>query len=75
MQINTRIAWAISPVVNAVLFGAGTIVILTVPSLAAEAKFYLPLWIALSFLATPFLSWAIAPRLRSHLYRQGLRDP
>jgi len=69
MKTRTWIAVAISLMVNAVLFGAGAIAVLSVPALAEQAKFLLPIVIVASFLATPAISWQLAPRLRLRPWR------
>ena len=73
MQINTWrtrtwIALLISLPVNAVLFGAGAIAVLSIPPLADEAKYLLPAVIVAGLAATLPLAWMLAPRLR---LRQG----
>lgn len=50
--------------INAVLFGMGAILVLAVPSLAAHAKYLIPLVIVLSFGLTPLLAGWIAARMR-----------
>ena len=65
MQTRNLIAAVISLPVNAVLFGAAAIVVLTVPSLRAHAAVLLPVVIVASFVLTFPVSWVIAPRLRS----------
>ncbi|MGI2035684.1 hypothetical protein ACRQ1B_25215 [Rhizobium panacihumi] len=50
--------------VNAVLFGIGTITVLTVPALTEQAKYLIPAVVVLSFVLSPFISWLIAPRMR-----------
>lgn len=50
--------------VNAVLFGAGTIAVLTVPALAEHAKYLIPAVIVLSFALSPFIARLISPRMR-----------
>ena len=65
MTTNSRIALLIAMMVNAVLFGIGAITVLSVPSLAIHAKYLLAGVVAASFAMTPFISAAIAPKLRS----------
>lgn len=69
---RAQIAGVISLVVNAVLFGAGAVVVLSVPALDARASLLLPLVVIASLLATPFVAWRLAPRLR--LSRSGGRS-
>lgn len=53
-----------SMMINAVIFGAGAILVLSVPALAAEAKILLPLVVLAAFAAAPFFALVIAPRMR-----------
>ena len=69
MPTNTRIALLISTMVNAVLFGAGAIAVLSIPALSQRAPYLLPAVIAASFLLTPFVAQAIAPRMRSQRWQ------
>ena len=70
LSTNTSIALLISTMVNAVLFGVGAITVLSVPHLNEQAKFLLPAVIAASFLLSPFVSKALAPRLRSRAWHE-----
>lgn len=58
----------LSLMVNAVLFGAGAILVLSVPALSEQAKYLLPVVIVLSFVLTPFIAWKMAPRLRARYW-------
>ncbi len=60
-----------SMMINAVLFGAAAIVILSVPVLAAQAKYLIPSAVVASFVVSPLLSGFIAWRMR--LRNWGLR--
>ena len=53
-----------SMMINAVLFGAGAILVLSVPALAAEAKYLLPLVVITSLVVAPFFAFAVARRMR-----------
>lgn len=53
-----------SMVINSVLFGIGAITVLSVPALAAQASYLLPSVIVFSFVAAPFISVLVAPRMR-----------
>lgn len=64
MRTRTSIALLIALPVNAVLFGAGAITVLSVPALAELAKYLLPAVIVAGFAATLPLAWILAPRLR-----------
>ena len=69
MSTNSRIALLIYGMVNAVLFGAGTITLLSFPALQEQWKFYLPIIIAASFVLAAPVAWFIAPRLRARYWR------
>ncbi|MFN7023653.1 MAG: hypothetical protein ACK4QP_03870 [Pseudorhizobium sp.] len=61
---NTWLTIICSFMVNAVLFGAGAILVLSVPSLEAYAKYLIPAVIVLSFAFTYVIASRIAPRMR-----------
>ena len=68
MRTINYIAMLVSMMVNAVVFGVGAIVILTVPALDEHAKYLLPAWIVVTFLVSPVIGRFMAPslRLREH---------
>lgn len=70
MSIRTQIALLISMMVNAVIFGAGALTVLSIPALRIDAQFWLPLVVVASFLMSPIVSWLLAPRLRSRWLRR-----
>jgi hypothetical protein len=72
MPTRAYIAALLGLMINAVLFGIGAATVLSVPALAANAAFYLPLVVLLSFNLTPPIAWAMAPRLQARTWR---RDP
>ncbi|MBU2328812.1 MAG: hypothetical protein KJ755_15920 [Alphaproteobacteria bacterium] len=53
-----------SMMINAVIFGAGAVLVLSVPALAAHAKILLPFVVIAAFAAAPFFALAVAPRMR-----------
>ncbi|MEB2846213.1 hypothetical protein GAO09_06190 [Rhizobiales bacterium RZME27] len=63
-KTNIWLAIMCGMMVNAVLFGVGTITVLTVPALTEHAKYLIPAVVVLSFALSPFISWLIAPRMR-----------
>ena len=67
---RTRIAVLIYMMTNAVIFGAGLIVVMTVPALAADASIWIPLVIAASFVLAAPAAWFIAPWMRSRFGQQ-----
>lgn len=70
MSVRFQIAVALSLMVNAVLFGIGAVIVLSIPELALEAKYLLPAVILISFIMTPFISWMMAPRLRNRYWQK-----
>ncbi len=70
MKNRAAIAALIWMMVNAVLFGIGAVTVLTVPSLKADASYWLPVVIVVSFLISPFIGWALAPRLTARWERE-----
>ncbi len=70
MRTRTMIAALISLPVNAVIFGAGAIAVLSIPALAEQAKYLLPAVIVGGFLVTFPIAWILAPRLRAR-YQYG----
>lgn len=71
MRNRTMIALLIALPVNAVLFGVGAIVVLSIPALAEQAKYLLPVVIVLGFAATLPVAWLLAPRLRARFNYPG----
>ncbi len=69
MRTITYITIFVSMMVNAVVFGAGTIAILTVPALNEQAKYLLPAWIVVTFLVSPIIARFMAPSLRLREHR------
>ena len=72
-RTRTWIALLISLPVNAVLFGAGAIAVLSIPALAEQAKYLLPAVIVTGLAATLPLAWVLAPRLRLRQDRASAR--
>lgn len=69
-SVRFQIAAALSVMVNAVFFGVGAAIVLSVPELAEEAKYLLPAVVVLSIILTPIASWMIAPRLRNRYWQK-----
>lgn len=69
MSVRFQIAAFLSLMINAVLFGAGILIVLTIPELTVNAKYLIPAVVALSFVITPFIAWVIAPRLRNRYWK------
>jgi hypothetical protein len=70
VSTQSRIALVIYGMVNAVLFGAGAIAVLSFPALQEQWKFYLPVVVVASLLIAVPVAWIIAPRLRARYWRQ-----
>ncbi|MEP3435405.1 MAG: hypothetical protein ABJN75_01265 [Hoeflea sp.] len=69
MRTRTFIAGLIALPINAVLFGAGAVTVLSILALGEHAKSLLPVVIVAGFVAAAPLAWIMAPRLRaSRLY-------
>lgn len=64
MKTRTYLTGIVSLMVNAVLFGAGVVVVLSVPALSEHAIYLIPAVVVASFVLTPFIAWKIAPRMR-----------
>ncbi|MAY63805.1 MAG: hypothetical protein CML29_16505 [Rhizobiales bacterium] len=64
MKTRTYMAGTLSLMINAVLFGVGTIAVLSIPALTAYATILIPAVIITSLVITPFIAWKMAPHLR-----------
>jgi len=70
MSTKVAIAALIYSMVNAVLFGTGLIIVLTVPALSAHAIALVPAVVVVSLVLAVPVSWIVAPRLRARYWRQ-----
>jgi hypothetical protein len=70
MKTRTYVAALVSMMINAVVFGIGAIAVLSLPGLAADAWFWLPLVVVVSFVVSPFIGWWMAPMLRARYERR-----
>ena len=70
LSTRARIAVLIYSMTNAVLFGIGIVLVLSVPSLAAHAWIGIPLVVVLSLVLAVPIAWWIAPRLRARWGRR-----
>jgi uncharacterized membrane protein YciS (DUF1049 family) len=68
-RARVRVAALIFAMVNAVIFGAGLVTVLTVPAMAAQASFWIPAVIAISFLLSPPIAWFLAPMMMQRFLR------
>lgn len=64
LETNTWLRIIVSMQINAILFGVGTITVLSIPVLAVQAKYLIPAIVALSFGIAPFLALVVFPRMR-----------
>jgi hypothetical protein len=71
-ETRTRagIAVLIYSMANGVLFGAGLILVLTLPVLNANAGFWISVIVGASFILAAPIAWWMAPRLRARYWRQ-----
>ena len=72
---RTQIAALVFSMTNAVLFGAGLIVVLMVPALNHNAGIWIAGVVAASLIVAAPFSWLIAPRLRARYWRAHKTDP
>jgi hypothetical protein len=69
MSVRLQITAMVFMMVQAILFGAGTIAILLTP-LQDQAFVYMPAMIVATMLIAAVLSWEIAPRLQMRYWRK-----
>ena len=71
-ETRTRagIAVLIYSMASGVLFGAGLILVLTLPVLNANAGFWISVIVGASFILAAPIAWWMAPRLRARYWRQ-----
>lgn len=65
MRTRVYIAALLAFLAAAVGFGTGVAAVLTIPTLNANAAFWLPVVLVISLAAAPFIGWALAPALRA----------
>lgn len=69
MRTQIFVAGLVYMMVQAVLFGIGTILIVSTP-LAGYANTLMPLHIVISFVLAAPIAWYLAPRLRARYWRR-----
>ncbi|MBB4197113.1 hypothetical protein CCR94_13830 [Rhodoblastus sphagnicola] len=69
MSIRLQISILVYVMVQAVVFGAGVVLVLATP-LSAFAMHLMPWVVGVSAIASAPVSWWIAPRMRSRFQRQ-----
>ena len=78
MQRDTKSRAAIAALIytmtNAVIFGAGLIMVLILPALRGEGMIWIPLVVMTSLILAAPAARAIAPRLRARYWRQRPAD-
>jgi len=60
-RARLRVAALIYCIVNAVVFGVGLILVVSLPALMSHAFFWIPVVVVSSFVISAPLSWFIAP--------------
>jgi uncharacterized membrane protein YciS (DUF1049 family) len=60
---RARVAALIYSMVNAIIFGIGLVIVLSVPALTAQAFFWIPTVVLTSFVLAAPLCWLIAPMM------------
>lgn len=70
MSTDTWLRIICSMQINAILFGAGAVVVLVNPALAADAKFWIPIVVVMSLAIAPFIAAKVAPRMRLRHWRE-----
>jgi hypothetical protein len=68
MTTRFYITILVAMMADAVLFGIGAVVVLSVSILNEQAKVLLPVVIVASVLLGPVIAWYIAPRLRARFW-------
>jgi hypothetical protein len=69
-RTRLQIAALIYSMTNSVLFGAGLVVVLTLPMLNADAGFWISVLVGTSFILAAPIAWWLAPRLRARYWRR-----
>ena len=70
MSVRLQLAIMVGLMINAILFGIGIVTILSVPVLADNAKYSIPVLVVACFVTTPFVAWIMAPRLRLRYWQE-----
>ena len=70
MRTRLLIAALVFMMVQAVLFGIGTVLVLSTP-MSAQAMVLMPWVVGVSFVIAAPVSWLIAPRLRARFWLPG----
>ena len=70
ISTRSRIGLLIYGMTNAVLFGVGIVLVLSIESLSEHAWILIPLVVLVSLLLAWPIAWLIVPRLRKPLWRR-----
>jgi hypothetical protein len=68
-RARLRVAALIYCMVNAVVFGVGVILVVSLPALMADAFFWIPVVVASSFAISAPLAWFISPWMMMRFHR------
>ena len=69
---RVQIAALIYSMTNSVLFGAGLILVLTLPVLNADAGYWISVVVGTSLILAAPIAWWMAPRLRARYWRRRI---
>lgn len=69
MSVRLQLAIMVGLMINAILFAIGILTVLSIPILANNAKYAIPVVVVACFTITPFIAWIMAPRLRLRYWR------
>jgi len=72
---RVQIAALLYSMTNGVLFGAGLIIVLTVPVLSADVGFWISGVVGASFILAAPIAWWMAPRLLARYWRRRTVAP
>lgn len=70
MRTRSYIALLAAMMIDAVLFGIGLVIVLSIPDLRAYQDYLIPMVIGASLLAAPLIGWKMAPAIRSEAIRR-----
>jgi hypothetical protein len=70
MSIRFQIASMVFMMTNAVIFGVGIVLVLSIPALSRLAFDLIPAVVVASFAISAPLAWVLAPRLRARYWRK-----
>lgn len=74
MSTRLRLAILIYGMIQGVVFGIGTVLVLAVPSLSEQAMTLMPTVVILSVILAAPIAWFMAPRLRLRFWQQRERQ-